>query len=359
MNKSGFKVFNLKNPKKIGVPPGALVYRGREKDQHFELDTFNYSKESLIEERDISCDKLSSSDSNNSVNWINAIGLNHPEKIGEVGAIFNIHPLIIEDLLNTNHRPKVEEQENYIFLTLKMLKLIPGRLELDIEQVSFVILKGHLISFQEKTGDLFDPIRDRIRKGKGRVRSFKEDYLMFLLIDIIVDHYSNVIEAIGERIIELEEEVQTREDEGVMGDIQNLKSLLIKVRKAVIPLKELLGTLLKNEPEIISEGVLKYYRDVYDHTISTTESLEMYREMLGNIRDLHLSNLSLKMNKIMQVLTIISSIFIPLTFIAGVYGMNFKNIPELESDNGYFIVWVVMVVTALLLLLFFKRKKWL
>jgi magnesium transporter len=259
----------------------------------------------------------------------------------------------------SNHRPKVEEHDEYLFHTSRVLNLKPDTYELQQEQISFILFQDRLISFQEISGDVFNPIRERIRKSKEKVRDLKADYLLFLLLDTIVDHYVNVIEQIGDRITEIEEEVQNSDDENMMNSIQNLKSLLIQIRRAILPLKEPLHFLSSNKTDLVNSTNFKYYKDVYEHIVSAIESMEMNREILSSVRDLYHSNLSLKMNKIMQTLTITASIFIPLTFIAGVYGMNFKNMPELDSEYGYYWVWLAMVLTASGLLVYFKKKSWL
>jgi magnesium transporter len=344
---------------KIGLPPESLVYTGTEDQANFRADVLNYSKDFVSEELDKDIDNIEPCTKSDAVQWINITGIQEIKKIKIYCERQKIHPLVIEDILNINHRPKVEEHDEYLFLTSRVLNLKPDTYELQQEQISFILFQDRLISFQEISGDVFNPIRERIRKSKGKVRDLKADYLLFLLLDTIVDHYVNVIEQIGDRITKIEEEVQNSDDENMMNSIQNLKSLLIQIRRAILPLKEPLHFLSSNKTDLLNSTNFKYYKDVYEHIVSAIESMEMNREILSSVRDLYHSNLSLKMNKIMQTLTITASIFIPLTFIAGVYGMNFKNMPELDSEYGYYWVWLAMVLTAGGLLAYFKKKSWL
>lgn len=345
--------------RKIGLPPGSLVHVGEQKVDSVKMTVIDYSKD-LFNEMPLSkidaCDQCNEQDS---VSWININGLHDVSLMENVGKYFGIHTLVLEDIMNTKHRPKAEEYDDYLFFTLKMLHYNEETLEVENEQVSFILSDKTIISFQEKEGDVFEPIRERIRKGKGKVREKKTDYLVYLLIDIVIDNYYTVIEQLGNRLEDLEEIVLDNPPKDFLHTVQQLKRQLIMVRKAIYPLREAIGFMEKGEAKFVADDTLKYFRDVYDHTITVIDSVETYRDMLSSIKDIYLSSLSNKMNNTMKVLTIMASIFIPLTFIAGVYGMNFKYMPELDSPYGYIGVWIVMIFTALALIIYFKKKDWL
>jgi magnesium transporter len=345
--------------KKIGLPPGSLVHIGEQKIDNAKMTVIDYSK-ALFTERAV--DKIEECDqcmAQNCVSWLNVNGLHDVALMDSIGKYFGLHTLVLEDIMNTKHRPKAEEYDDYLFFTLKMLHYNEETLEVENEQVSFVLGEYTIVSFQEKAGDVFEPIRERIRKGKGKVREKKTDYLVYLLIDIVIDNYYSVIEQLGNRLEELEELVLDNPPKDFLSTLQQLKKQLIMVRKAIYPLREAIGIMQKGETQFVADDTLKYFRDVYDHTITVIDSVETYRDMLSSIKDIYLSSLSNKMNNTMKVLTIMASIFIPLTFIAGVYGMNFKDMPELNSPYGYPGVWIAMIVTALGLIIYFKKRDWL
>ena len=290
------------------------------------------------------------------VNWVNVDGLNRSAVIEKVQAHFNLHQLIIEDILN-DQRPKAEEFESYLFVTLKMLYKIEGS-AIDYEQISLVLGNSYLLTFQEKEGDLFDAFRERIRLDQGRVRKKGADYLLYRLIDITVDNYYNVLDTIGERIEETEMSIRTNSSEVTFAEIQQLKKELIYLHKALYPLRDAIGKLVKDEVMFIEEDNIKYFTDVYDHVIHLIDSLDTYRDLTSGLMDIYVNTQDTRLNEVIRLLTIISSIFIPLTFIVGVYGMNFQHFPELEWRYGYFVVWGVMIAIAISLIGFFKYKKW-
>jgi magnesium transporter len=292
------------------------------------------------------------------ITWINIDGIHDVEFIKQAGEIFDLHPLLLEDILNPDHRPKIEEYGEYLHFTLKELKWNPKEKEIESEQISFVFGKGFVISFQEQKGDIFEPIRDRIRHAKGRMRKMKADYLAYTLIDIIVDHYFTIIDLIECEIEELETEILKSTDENNIRKIQKLKKDLMVLRKSIIPLRESVGNLEKSGSELIEERTTYFLKDVYDHTLHITDSIESYREMLNSLMELHISGMNNRLNKVMKVLTIISTIFIPLTFIVGVYGMNFDNMPEIHWQYGYYAVWGFMILTVFLMLYILRRNKW-
>jgi magnesium transporter len=272
-----------------------------------------------------------------------------------VGAQADLHPLVIEDIHNTYQRPKVEDYEQYLYIVLKMISWDEAANEIRGEQVSLVLGKNFVLSFKEDPGDIFDPIRTSLREGKGRIRKQGPDYLAYALLDQVVDHYFIVLENLGEKIEDLEEELVTNPDAATLQTIHHLKRELIFLRKSVWPLREAISSLERWESPLLQPDTLVYLRDVYDHNIQVIDTIETFRDML----DIYLSSVSNRMNEVMKVLTIIATIFIPLTFIAGIYGMNFTNMPELGWPMGYFMIWGLMIVIFIGMLIFFKRKGWL
>jgi magnesium transporter len=291
------------------------------------------------------------------ITWINIDGLANTEVIEKIGRHFAIHPLILEDILNTEQRPKMEDLDSYLYLNLKMLMLAGPEKEIRAEHVSMIIGPHHLISFQEPVGDVFDPVRDRIRRD-GRIRKNGPDYLAYALIDDIVDNYFIVMEQIQERVEDLEEELVVHPLQQSLRKINQLKKEMIFLRKAVWPLRELITGLERTDSPLIQESTHIYLRDVYDHTIQVIDTLETLRDMVSGMLDIYLSGLSYKMNEIMKVLTLIATIFIPLTFVAGVYGMYFHYMPELTWEYGYITVWGVMIAIVIVMLSYFRKREW-
>ncbi len=290
------------------------------------------------------------------VNWINVDGLSDLTIVETLQSHFNLHSLLVDDVLD-DQRPKAEDYDDYLFFTLKMLYRINGG-EIDYEQISFVLGNNYLISFQEKEGDLFDGFRDRIRLDQGRVRKKKTDYLLYRLIDIIVDSYFNVLDHIGDQIEEIEDNIHADSSPDNFKQIQKLKKELIYLRRAVYPLRDAVGLLIKDENGFIEEDNEHFFSDVYDHLIHVTDTLDTYKDLVSGLMDLHMNTLNTRLNEVIKVLTVISTIFIPLTFIVGVYGMNFDFMPELKWKYGYFVVWGIMIVIVGFMLWYFKRKKW-
>lgn len=344
---------------KIGLPPGTLFHVGRKRTEEVKITVIDYSKESFeeVECKDVN-DCLKYKDKK-SISWINIDGLHNTQLVGQMGKSFNLHPLLQEDVLNTKHRPKVEEFDDCLFLTLKMLGISENGNAVISEQVSFVLGDTWLLSFQEEQGDIFESLRSRLRENKGPARHKGSDYLLYRLIDTIVDNYFYVTEHLSEVNERLEEKVLIKADTETLHEIQKQKKLIMDFRKSINPLRDAVATLQKDGTNLIDEGTVRYLRDVYEHIIQVNDSIETQREVIANIMDLYLSGVSNKMNQVMQMLTIISTIFIPLTFIAGIYGMNFNHMPELQWKYGYHAVWGLMIVVLILMLIFFKRKKWL
>lgn len=291
------------------------------------------------------------------VNWINLDGINVFPIIEKLQAHFCLNSLVIDDIIN-DQRPKTEEFEDYLFVTLKMLYRIEGA-EIDYEQISFVLGKDFLLSFQEKEGDLFDAFRERIRLDQGRVRKKGADYLLYRLLDIIVDNYYNVLDTIGEQIEETEALIQTDATGGTFKKIQQLKKELIYLHKALYPLRDAIAKLVKDESQFIKEENVRYFSDVYDHVIHLIDSLDTYRDLTASLSDIYINTQNTRLNEVIRVLTIISTIFMPLTFIVGVYGMNFDYLPELTWKYGYFGIWAVMLAIGGGMVAYFKHKRWL
>lgn len=289
-------------------------------------------------------------------NWVNVDGLHNPSIITALGEHFKLHTLLVEDITSDN-QPKAEEYEDYLFFTLKMLYRIEQS-TIDYEQISFVLGKNFLLSFQEKAGDQFGQLRDRIRTDQGRVRKRKADYLLYRLVDIIVDNYYTVLDAIGYQIESIEEDIYNHPSEREFQKIQKIKKELIYLRKALYPLRDALSKLVKDESGFIDSGNQRYFSDVYDHVVHLIDSLDTYKDLTSGLMDIHINTLNTRMNEVMKVLTVISTIFMPLTFIVGIYGMNFEFMPELHWLFGYPFVMAIMAVIVIVMIRYFKYKKW-
>lgn len=343
---------------KAGLPPGSLVHVGKKGKGPVKVTVFDYDPEEVREFEPADLEECTPLKETSTVTWINLDGIHDPAVVERIGKLFGLHPLILEDILNTEHRPKLEEFDDYIFFTLKILGYDKKKKSITYEQVSFVLGKTFVLSFRERPGDIFDPIRERMRAGKGRMRQGGPDYLVYRLIDMIVDNYLIVIDHVSEVVEELEEDVLVRAEERTLRRIQNLKKDLIFLRKSIIPVREAVGNLEKGLSPLIKKRTTKYLRDVYDHTIHVMESLDTQRDILSGLMDVYLSTLSNRLNVVMKFLALVATIFIPLTFIAGIYGMNFKYMPELDWHWGYPTVWGVMAIVAIVFLIIFRRKGW-
>jgi magnesium transporter len=344
---------------KTGMPPGTLVHVGDILEDEARISVFDYSKDALEELEIDSIDALLPYRDKDTVTWVNIEGLRDIDIVESVGRMFNIHPLVLEDILNTHQRPKFEEYDNCLYIVLKALSLEADPLSVSREQISILVLKNFVFTFKEKKDDIFAPLGQRLRNSKGRIRSHGSDYLAYAILDTVVDENFSLLDTLDEVYDSIEERLLTNPSSDTLMTIQRLKRELILMRKSISPLRELLAELLRSETELIAEKTQVYFRDVYDHAIRITETLESYRDMLGGLLDIYLSSVSYKMNEVMKVLTIFASIFIPLTFIAGIYGMNFENMPELKWTWAYPALWVVFVAIAIVLLVYFRKKKWL
>ncbi|MFA5337585.1 MAG: magnesium/cobalt transporter CorA [Candidatus Omnitrophota bacterium] len=312
---------------------------------------YQYKEVSSVDECQLFRDKPT-------VTWINVEGIQRPDILEKLANCFNLHPLILEDIGDIEQRPKMEDLENYIYVVLKMLSYNVENAEIEIEQISLVVGQNFVISFQETVGDVFDPIRDRIKNSRGRIRKMGADYLAYALVDAIVDHYFKILDEFGEKIEFLEEEIITRPDQLVLKEIYHLKREIIFLRKVIFPLKEMLRSLERSDSPLIKEPTRIYFRDIYDHVIQVADSMEMFREMLTGMVEAYLSSLSNKMNEVMKVLTVIATIFMPLTFVTGIFGMNFRYIPGLERVWGFPIAIVLMLAIGIYMLRYFRKKTW-
>lgn len=346
-----------KHSAKVGLPPGSLVLVGQHRDEEVTIELIDYTAKSCQEQDITNVASLISTTQEASVSWVNINGVHNTKAIAEIGKVYGIHKLVLEDILNTDHRPKVEPFEKYVFFTMKMMWYSDEN-ELEKEQISIVFSRNFVLCFQEKKGDIFDPIRERIRTDSGLIRKRGSDYLVYRLIDSVVDNYFIIIEKIEERVEDIEDAITADTDEDYTRDIQYMKREIITLKRALLPLREAVSGLEKGISDFVAPTNEKYFRDVYDHLIQISDTLENNREVLSGLMDMQMANMSNRMNQVMKVLTVIASLFIPLTFIAGIYGMNFVNMPELQYENGYFVAWGVMIAIFVGMLIYFKKKKW-
>jgi magnesium transporter len=350
---------HAKLSRKAGEPPGTLVHIGERQIDQVRLTLVNYDPHLLDERQVNTLDEALGLCTGERSTWLNIDGIHDIELISRLGQHFNIHPLTQEDILNTTHRPKFEEFDHYAYIVLKMLRYDSGAGRVLTEQVSLILTERVLISLQETQGDVFEPVRARLQKGRGRIRNAGCDYLAYALIDAVVDHYFAIMEQIGIQIEAIEDQTLSNPTSAVLQRIHAMKREILYLRKQIWPLREMLGTMAKEEPALIKEETMIFLRDVHDHTIQIMETIESQRDLLAGLLDLYMTGISNRMNEIMKVLTIIATIFIPISFIAGVYGMNFKHMPELEWPWGYEAVWGVMIAMVIVMVLYFKKKKWL
>ncbi len=343
--------------KKAGLPPGTVIYVGNQETKNIKIHVINYSETHFGEEevKDIEVfeqrDKIG-------ITWINVDGLQKTDVIEKIGKYFKLHPLTIEDIVNTEQRPKMEDFESYIYIVLRMLRYNQQENEVISEQLNLILGPNWVISFQESEGDVFNTLRERLRNDKGKIRKMSADYLLYSLIDAVVDNYFIVLEKMGEKIEDLESQLVINPQPSILLSINSLKRQSISLRKSVWPLREVINSLDRCETGLIQKTTIIYLRDVYDHTIQVIDSTETFRDVISGMIDIYLSSVSNRMNEVMKVLTIITTIFIPLTLITGIYGMNFEYIPELKSPLSYPIVLLSMIVIAVVMIFYFKREKW-
>lgn len=344
--------------RQFGLPPGSLVYLGEKRVENVIISVIDYNEKEFHEtvlSDPRACGKYVNK---RSVTWINVTGLHDTSVIASLGEVFGFHPLILEDILSTGQRPKLEDLDDYIYCVVQMIYRPSEDKDIISEQVSMILGSCFLITFQETEGDVFDMLRDRIRGGKGRIRKMGCDYLAYSLLDAIVDNYFVILEQIGEQCDELQEQIDIQAEADVLHDVHSLRRHLIHMRRAFWPLREVVGALERSESRLIHENMTPYLRDVYEHTIHAIDSVESLRDTLSGVMDVYMTAVNSRTNDVIKVLTVISTIFMPLTFVTGIYGMNFKHMPELEWRYGYDAVWVVMLIISIVMMIYFRRKKW-
>jgi magnesium transporter len=345
--------------KKAGLPPGTLQYVGEERAQQAKVTVTEYDEQHVSEREIETVTPQLELAAEPTVTWINVDGLQPLAAVGQLGERFGLHPLVLEDILNTSQRPKMEDFGDYLFVVLKMLYPSGEGTEIVEEQVSLILGPSYVLSVQEREGDVFPGIRERIRHARGRVRKMGADYLAYALVDAIVDGYFLALERLGDRIEFLEEELVINPTTSTLHTIHDLKTQMIFLRKSVWPLREVVNNLMRGESALIRDSTFIYLRDVYDHTIQVIDTIETLRDIVSGMLDIYLSSVSNRMNEVMKVLTVIATMFIPLTFIAGIYGMNFQYMPELQFRWSYPLLWLIMVSTVILMVAYFRRKGWL
>lgn len=350
--------FAYKKNKNRGNAPGPLIFYGQKRSSRSKLRLIDYDAKNLQETELKMVDEVGSFKETKSVTWINIDGLHNVKQVEKIGKEFDLHSLTIEDILHTDQRPKLEEHDNYIFIIIKMLKYNDKKNKVDSEQLSMVIGENYLITFQEKIGDYFDPVREKIRKGKGRVRGAGSDYLAYSLIDIVIDNYLYIVEKIGEKVEDIEDKILSAKTQNILVTLNQNKKEFNYLRKNIRPAKEMISHLARLDCNLINESTMPFLKDLEELALQTTEAIDTYREMLTDQLNIYNSDTSNKMTEVMKILTIFSAIFIPLTFIAGVYGTNFKHFPGISHEYGFHIFILTLLVLGLLMVRFFKKKNW-
>jgi magnesium transporter len=344
---------------KRGLAPGTPVFIGERRRSLARVDLLVFDEHGLEERSDVASAACEAIHDTDHVSWINVNGVHDIELVATIGKAFDLHPMTLEDIVNTRQRPKCEEFPGYLFVAMKMLSFWEDNEELEVEHVSLIFGSSFVISFLEDEGDVFDSIRSRLRAGSGRILHMHADYLAYSLMDAIIDHYFLAVEAIGERVEVFDERMLLEPRQDDIAAIHRFKRELLLLRKAVWPIREVVSALDKSESVLLRPETQVFWRDLYDHTLQVIDMVETSRDILSSLHDTYLSSLSNRMNEVMKILTIISTIFIPLTFIVGVYGMNFEYMPELKWREGYRVVWLLMVGIGVSLFLYFKRRRWL
>lgn len=349
-----------KNHTKVGARPGTLVIA--EDSPPPRITSIHYSATDHRTASVASVDELTEAFNEHEVTWIDIQGFGDRSIMRKLGTLFHLHPLLLEDIVNVPQRPKTEPYDEQLLVIVRMVRLSDedpvGDPRIDMEQVSMVITKHYLITFQEKYGDILDPVRKRLVANKGMIRKRGPDYLAYAIADTIIDGYYPILEIVGDHLESLESAVIDHPSPSVLGELNRLKNQLINLRRAIWPQREAINELVRGDHSVISKEVGVYLRDTYDHCIQTSEVAEMYREMVTGLMNTYLSSVANRTNEVMKVLTIMASIFIPLTFMAGIYGMNFEHMPELRYQYSYAILWAAMITVAIGMLLFFWRKGW-
>ncbi len=342
---------------KAGLPPGSLIYVGEREEGEVEITVTGFSPDRFSEQSFHEIGPALSFDPSLAISWLDVIGVSSIETVRAIGTRFAIHPLILEDILNTRARPKLEVFDDYVYFSLKAIAIDEKTDDVTIEHVSIILGRNYVCTLQEGPDDLFSPIRERIRRD-GRIRNLGPDYLAYALVDVIVDDYFEVLERLDERAEFLEEQVLERPSPATLKEIHTLKRAMVDLRHVLWPLRELVLRIERTETALIGPQVLIFFRDVYDHTIQMIETIESLRDVVAGMLDIYLSSVSFRLNQVMKVLTVFSTVFMPLTFLVGVYGMNFEYMPELRWVWSYPLLWVVMVAIAVAMLAWFRKKQW-
>ena len=344
---------------KSGLPPGSLVHVGEVHKHEHKISVVNYNKSTLEKHTVKSIEELLPYKTSDTITWVIVDGLKDVSIIDAIGQHFDIHALVLEDILNTHQRPKFEEFDDYLYIVLKAISLGNEEFNVEYEQISLLILNNFVFTFKEKPDELFNPILTRLNNEKSQIRNLGADYLAYVIMDAVVDEYFALQDTFDELIESVEDDLLTNPSTKTLSKIQKFKRELIFLRRTVSPLRELLAAIQRSESPLLDEKTRRYFGDVYDHAIRIIEAMESYRDLIAGMLDIYLSSVSNKMNETMKVLTVFASIFIPLTFIAGVYGMNFEYMPELKWRWSYPALWIVFVGVSVFLLRFFKKKNWL
>jgi magnesium transporter len=345
--------------KRVALPPGTMEYVGEPKVERVRISIVQYDAKGFQEAEVSDIHEALSFLERPGTTWINIDGLHETGILETIGERLGLHPLVLEDIVNIHQRPKQEDYQDYLYIVLKMLDFDQRKHHIGVEQISLVLGPNYVLSFQERVGDIFDPVRERIRQGKGRIRAAGPPYLAYALLDAVVDNYFVLLERIGDTIEDLEDDLIDNPTPELMQHIHALKREMIILRKAVWPTREVVSGLERADTPLVGHEIAHFLRDVYDHTIQVVDAVESFRDMLSGYQDLYLSSLSNKMNEVMKVLTIAATIFVPLTFVAGVYGMNFEYMPELHWKWSYLVFWIVMLILGGGMAVFFRRRRWL
>lgn len=354
MNKSVTSAYG-----KAGMPAGTLIHVGETVPVETRIEFINYADAAVESGTASSIAELMQYRDARSITWVIVEGLSNVEVIDEIGRLFSIHPLVLEDILNTNQRPKMEEFDDYLYIVSKALLWNADEQQVEYEQISILLVDKFVFVLKEKRDTMLLPVKERIRSKKGKIRSNGPDFLVYVILDAIVDQYFAVQDALDEVTDELEEELLTDPEKDTLVKIQLVKRELIHIRRTISAMRELTSTILRSDTPLIDDRTLLYFRDISDHVLRVSESMESLRDMVSGLLDIYISSVSNKMNEIMKVLTVFASIFIPLTFLTGIYGMNFEYMPELKWRWAYPVLWSFMIAIPVILLVYFRRKKWL
>lgn len=346
--------------KKLGLPPGTLLPHVEEaQPESSSITILDYDDKYFHAEQTHLVESLIPYKTSPSVTWINVDTINDVKLLEKLGSVFNLHPLTLEDIQSADQRPKLDDYETYLYIDLKILSYNEEKNDIEQEALSLVLGPSYVITFHERESAVLNPIRDRIRSHGGRIRKMGADYLAYCLVDTVVDHYFILMEKLDGKIESLQDDVMTNPTPTVLREINDIKQMIIALRKTIWPLRDVIVRMERRDSRLIADSTRVFLRDVYDHTIHIMDTIETFRDLVSGILDIYLSSSSNRLNEVIKFLTIISTIFIPLTFLAGVYGMNFKHFPELEMQYGYYYFWIFNLVTAGLMLYYFKKKGWL